>query len=257
MSDEIDNLLRRAMSTLDREVPDGYFDALPDRTLARLDGPDELARERAARGVQARPAPSSEPVPVAVTPRDPPAVPGRDAGTARRRPRRVLVATLGVGLAAAVVVLWVSSSTERRAPATAHDESPRLERHVVPARGTEPRQVPQIATDDRPAVGPPAPSAPPPTGLAAPAPTLEDFVAALSAVATRTETCFPGTRTAKVVLEVTVRSSGEIAEAHLMPPFTGTAMEACIRRVVALLRFPSWTGPAQTFRYPFPALSVP
>ena len=29
-------------------------------------------------------------------------------------------------------------------------------------------------------------------------------------------------------------------------------MEACIRSVVSLLRFPSWSGPSQTFRYPFP-----
>jgi hypothetical protein len=42
MSDDVDDLttaLRRAMASLDRQVPSGYFEALPDRTLARLDDP--------------------------------------------------------------------------------------------------------------------------------------------------------------------------------------------------------------------------
>jgi hypothetical protein len=37
MADELDNLLRRAMKTLDGEVPSGYFEGLPQRTLARLE----------------------------------------------------------------------------------------------------------------------------------------------------------------------------------------------------------------------------
>ena len=37
MSDDLDDLLRRAMKTLDDEVPSGYFEALPTRTLARLE----------------------------------------------------------------------------------------------------------------------------------------------------------------------------------------------------------------------------
>ncbi|HEX3763394.1 MAG TPA: hypothetical protein VHW23_32085 [Kofleriaceae bacterium] len=37
--DEIDAALRRAMAALDGETPPGYFDALPARTLARLDDP--------------------------------------------------------------------------------------------------------------------------------------------------------------------------------------------------------------------------
>jgi hypothetical protein len=251
MSDEIDNLLRRAMSTLDREVPDGYFDALPDRTLARLDAPreidqldgldgldglDDLARERAARA-RAQPGASREPepAPVAVTPQDPPAPSGRDAGTARRRPRRALVAALGVGLAAAVVVLWISSQARMAMSPPSSLQRPALEPRGLRTKETAMQPVPQIGTRD------------------SPAPTAEDFVAAISAVATRTRTCVPGVRTAKVVLEVTVRSSGEIAQAHLLPPFAGTALEACIRRVVGVLRFPSWTGPSQTFRYPFPA----
>jgi hypothetical protein len=39
MSDEVDDLLRRTMTALDRQVPDGYFDTLPSRTLARLNDP--------------------------------------------------------------------------------------------------------------------------------------------------------------------------------------------------------------------------
>ncbi|MBA3394048.1 MAG: hypothetical protein H0T89_15480 [Deltaproteobacteria bacterium] len=37
MSDDLDNLLRRAMKTLDDQVPSGYFEGLPNRTLARLE----------------------------------------------------------------------------------------------------------------------------------------------------------------------------------------------------------------------------
>ncbi len=37
MSDDLDDLLRRAMKTLDDGVPSGYFEALPNVTLARLE----------------------------------------------------------------------------------------------------------------------------------------------------------------------------------------------------------------------------
>jgi hypothetical protein len=40
MSDDLDDLLRGAMKTLDDQVPSGYFDALPNKTLARLEGKD-------------------------------------------------------------------------------------------------------------------------------------------------------------------------------------------------------------------------
>lgn len=39
MSDDLDDLLRRAMTTLDHQAPDGYFETLASRTLARLDDP--------------------------------------------------------------------------------------------------------------------------------------------------------------------------------------------------------------------------
>src|SRR5262249_31825470 len=37
--DELDAALRRAMAALDGDAPAGYFEALPGRTLARLDDP--------------------------------------------------------------------------------------------------------------------------------------------------------------------------------------------------------------------------
>ncbi len=49
MADDLDDLLRNAMTGLSRQAPVGYFDALPGRVLARLDGPelDELVAEEA------------------------------------------------------------------------------------------------------------------------------------------------------------------------------------------------------------------
>ena len=38
MPDDLDNLIRAAMKTLDEQVPSGYFEALPNQTLARLEG---------------------------------------------------------------------------------------------------------------------------------------------------------------------------------------------------------------------------
>src|ERR1043165_5203236 len=38
MADDLDNLIRAAMKTLDEGVPSGYFEGLPNHTLARLEG---------------------------------------------------------------------------------------------------------------------------------------------------------------------------------------------------------------------------
>jgi len=42
MAEELDDLLRRAMKTLDAEAPSGYFDALPERLLAKLSSGEEV-----------------------------------------------------------------------------------------------------------------------------------------------------------------------------------------------------------------------
>jgi hypothetical protein len=58
--DEIDAALRRAMAALDGDAPAGYFDALPGRTLARLDDP-ALGELPEPPGRQRRREPASEP----------------------------------------------------------------------------------------------------------------------------------------------------------------------------------------------------
>ena len=40
MPEDLENLIRRAMKALDDQVPSGYFDSLPQRTLARLEAED-------------------------------------------------------------------------------------------------------------------------------------------------------------------------------------------------------------------------
>jgi hypothetical protein len=101
MSDEVDDLLRRAMTTLDRQVPDGYFDTLAGRTLARLDDPAlDLALGTALGEL-----------------RDTDVVTAAGGGTATALParsarsnRRPILAVVGVGLAAAAgALIFVSS----------------------------------------------------------------------------------------------------------------------------------------------------
>jgi hypothetical protein len=68
MPEDLDALLRRAMKTLDDEVPSGYFEALPDRTVARLSG-GEVAMQQT--GTTKREASSAAPpIAEAATPRD-------------------------------------------------------------------------------------------------------------------------------------------------------------------------------------------
>src|SRR5438552_13245699 len=45
MSDDLDNLLRRAMKTLDDQVPSGYFEALPGRVTGQLEGKATMQHE--------------------------------------------------------------------------------------------------------------------------------------------------------------------------------------------------------------------
>src|SRR4029079_9837035 len=45
MSDDLDDLLRAAMKTLDEQVPSGYFEVLPDQTLTRLEGSMQFGQQ--------------------------------------------------------------------------------------------------------------------------------------------------------------------------------------------------------------------
>src|SRR5664279_978925 len=68
MPEDLDALLRRAMKTLDDEAPSGYFDTLPDRTVARLSG-GEVAMQQT--GTTKREASSAAPpIAEAAAPRD-------------------------------------------------------------------------------------------------------------------------------------------------------------------------------------------
>jgi len=101
MSDEVDDLLRRTMTTLDRQVPDGYFDTLVSRTLVRLDD--------AALG---------EPL----DPRDAPAAPAIEQaapmpGRRARLNRRSIAAVVGLGLAAAAGAMIVVGVRDKTASA--------------------------------------------------------------------------------------------------------------------------------------------
>src|SRR5262245_56648576 len=99
MSDDLDDLLRSAMTTLDRQVPSDYFEALPARTLARLDDPalaadepaDELARERAARA-GTPPARTLAPAPDGA--REPAAAAASASDLRPRRRRRIVVGAI-------------------------------------------------------------------------------------------------------------------------------------------------------------------
>jgi hypothetical protein len=51
MTDDVDDLLRRALATLDDQAPASYFETLPDRTLARLDAVPAVVPLRRARRV--------------------------------------------------------------------------------------------------------------------------------------------------------------------------------------------------------------
>jgi hypothetical protein len=145
MSDDVDDLLRRAMATLDHQIPEGTFDTLAERTLLRLDDPafaqpfgalgedeeheglrasaslaeeegylqgaqgtvDELARARALRDSRAHGNQASDSALAA------PAVAQaatRTGGQARSNRRSSVLAVIGLGVAAAAgVTLFVSS----------------------------------------------------------------------------------------------------------------------------------------------------
>lgn len=157
MSDQVDDLLRRAMATLDRQVPSGYFDTLADRVAARLDAPagvaravdatavdapkvdapeiaaravdapavDELARQRARRAAVLPPLPAA--------PAELPAEPARKATWGRHL---AVAAGFGFSVAAAVgVMIFITYEQRDRKVADAPLASaPAAERDDAPAR---------------------------------------------------------------------------------------------------------------------------
>jgi hypothetical protein len=109
MSDDVDDLnaaLRRAMASLDRQVPAGYFEALPDRTLARLDDPAIGPGLHAAIGPDIRPdlGPDTREPPVSDIERARGAAAAAASPRARRWQRAVITAGIGVAAAAGAVL---------------------------------------------------------------------------------------------------------------------------------------------------------
>lgn len=88
MSDDLDDLLRRAMKTLDDRVPPGYFEDFANQTLARLEDsmPDErkevtdAAAATNAPAATAAPAPAAPIVPASATADEPAAKRDEDSG---------------------------------------------------------------------------------------------------------------------------------------------------------------------------------
>ncbi len=163
MSDEVDDLLRRAMTTLDDQIPAGTFDTLADRTLARLDDPafaeaDELARERATRAAhanramdQARPAAAADPVTTTAA-----AAAERTRSTGG--PRLTLIGLIGVGVAAAAgVMLFVSTRDETGSADKRAIESSPAAGELMLSGSASPTARAQIAAA-KPDAAPPTPS---------------------------------------------------------------------------------------------------
>jgi len=274
MADDVDDLLRRAMTTLDRETPAGYFDELPARTLARLDSAldgdgdpgDELARERAARTARAAPAGTASQPSQGASPE--PRAPGR-----RRWGVALLLA--GTGLAAAVAVMLFSATrmgarssepvalervrtrniaqqkerqfheTAQTAPTTATSAAPTVEPTVEPTAGLG--RVSGHAFD-----GQAAGSAAPAAGSAAPGLERAVFETGMLEVAAPARRCFPPGPRGSAALDITVSPSGEVSDVKAAQPYAGTSAEDCAARAVKLHRFPSWSGAPQTFRYRVP-----
>jgi hypothetical protein len=70
MSDDLDDQVRRAMKTLDDQVPAGYFEGLPSRTLARLEDGSSM-ESQGTRQDQSKPSVAT-PVQVAAAATPPP-----------------------------------------------------------------------------------------------------------------------------------------------------------------------------------------
>jgi hypothetical protein len=174
MSDEVDDLLRRAMATLDRQVPPGYFDTLADRVAARLDAAtdavravepaeiaarvvdDELARERARRAAVLAPPVASLDAP--------PGAPGAPLAAPSTEPARkstwgrhlAIAAGFGLSVAAAVgVMIFITyEQRDRQAGAPVAREATVTRETGVPASDGAPgreMRAPAATSDGGPA----------------------------------------------------------------------------------------------------------
>src|SRR5262245_15353835 len=101
--DDLNAALRRTMASLDRQVPAGYFEALPERTLARLDDPDigaGIGQDIGAATGDDGDAPGTRDLASDLDR----ARAARAAAAPRRRNRAVITAGLGAAVAASAVL---------------------------------------------------------------------------------------------------------------------------------------------------------
>ncbi|HET7505341.1 MAG TPA: hypothetical protein VFK02_30185 [Kofleriaceae bacterium] len=248
--DDLDRVLRRALATLDDQVPPGTFDTFPDRTLARLDASVLDHPARAHRG-------------------------------------RVLAVVGVVVAAAAAATVFVSVSGRDRlagAPAAMQDTTPALtaRSETMPASPAPAAPRSQGASEgvnaganggatdaasgapganeraDLRASGgsrmtdPSRPAHAAGSGSGEPARTRlsgDDISRAMAAVRRRVRACAHG---GQAGLEVHVRPSGQVAQVVVSGALAGTEAGACIERTVRAAVFPPWNGAAQRFTYALP-----
>jgi len=279
MSDDVDDLLRRTMATLDRQVPPEYFDALPARTLARLDDPTIADAPLVALGDDAPREPGSfaGAVPTPLVPR------------ARSR-RGAILAVAGLGLAAAAgVLIFVSIGDRDRSTGAAEQLAlPRAQHYSQekPAVANEqavsakqddavqrtPPEVPVKSAGDERGVEKPVSKAHATKltvgkkgGLETsskdakaqktkrgPDETLspDDVKRRMEAIAAEVRACGAGAR-GTAALRLTVEPSGRASGVAVTGAFAGTPVAACVERAVASLRFPVRDGAPQTFEYSY------
>lgn len=282
MSDEVDHLLRRAMAVLDHQVPEGTFDTLAARTLARLDDP--------ALG---------EPL---------------GASSGARSNRRPIVAIAGLGLAAAAgAMIFVSVRDQAAGPERAEQARERADavvRNASPAGtvaasnppvGAQPPARPSetVASGSAAAVSEPVAIAadagstaqgdpgdpitkiaPATKGPAKPVSSYEpkkskggkradappqklgkamldkqslpydDIQRGMRAVAPKVQACFAGTRGLATV-QLTVAPSGQVQKVTVSGPFAGTPVASCVERAAAAATFPAWDGEPQSFGHDY------
>ncbi|TMQ21030.1 MAG: hypothetical protein E6J90_06505 [Deltaproteobacteria bacterium] len=283
--DDLTLALRRAMASLDREVPAGYFDALPERTLARLDEPASGAL--ASRGRSRRRTVAIAGLGVAaaaslvifLTVRD------RPASEAMRDRSVVAASPPAQDRAAAPEAPSIARNIAQdraagSAPALAEPEVPHklATKHAKPASegkladegrfkddGAASRNEPGGGQASPPPAGPasgsgeasredlahakgqktPMPSTGDRTSLSA-----GDISRAMAAVVGKVRACFNGTP-GLVELQLTVAPTGQIAAISVVGSFAGTPVGTCVQRAASSATFPAWTGAAQSFRHDY------